>query len=112
MKSYQTGDVPSPLKDVFYYENDKNVVNKFDGDLWGLEEIIDPADEVSRATCEAIDALAEKCRSSGIFVPGTPGEVIDLASEGLDFRAMSSTAELQRMRDMFQTSIECSGIGD
>lgn len=47
------------------------------------------------------------CCSAGITVPASPNEVIALGSAGMDIRASSSTAELERMRNLLDDYESC-----
>lgn len=69
-----------------------------------MEDIVNPAEESTIATSEALDALGIKCGSTGIPDPRTPLEVIALASEDMAVHASSATAEKARPRNPPQTS--------
>lgn len=64
------------MEDVVPSANDRDVLSQLNDDAWGLEEIINPADESSRPTRAALGALRVKIRSDGIAVPRTPAEDI------------------------------------
>lgn len=97
--SYKLDNAPSHMEDVVSSVNDGDVANQLDGYDWGLEEIVGLADEYSRETREVLNYLRVKIRSAGITVQGTTVEIIALASEGLDIRESSPTAELARLRN-------------
>lgn len=54
------------MEDLVPSENDSDVPNQLDDDVWGLEDIVDPAKESSRAKREVTDALDVKCRSAAL----------------------------------------------
>lgn len=91
------------MEDIVHSATDLDASNQLDGEVWDLEDIVDPAEESSRAMSEALDDLGVKCRSAGITVPDSPAEVISLESAGLDLRESSSTAELACMRNRLDT---------
>lgn len=80
------------MEDVIPSENDGEVANRLNDNAWGPEEIVDPADELSRTMSEALDAFGMKGRSAGNTFLETPAEIIALALEGLCVHARPSTA--------------------
>lgn len=95
---------PSPMQDFVPFEQDADSANQFHDDSCGLKEIVNPADQETVVTREALAAMGLKCRSAGLTVPGTLKDILTLASKILDARAGSSTAELERLRKYVETS--------
>lgn len=69
----------------------------------GLEYIVPPTNESSRETRGDFDSLGVGCQGVGITGRCTPSEIIEIELEGLDVRPSSSTAELERSRNILET---------
>lgn len=102
--SYKPVAVLYTMENFASSEQDADAAKKLDEEAWVFGDIVNTADQVNIATCEALAAFCVKFRSAGVPVPGTPMEIIELSLEGMYIRMSSATAEMARFRSFLQTS--------